>query len=485
MKNAYDPDTFREWGHRLIDELADHLEQSHRGDPVPAIRWRPPQEELKYWEADRESGLASDPMSLFREVLAYSVNLHHPQYAGHQISPPLPVSALAGLVGDLLNNGMGVYEMGAAATAIERVVAREVAGKLGFGPASDGVLTSGGSLANLTALLAARSVKGDGVWKEGQREPLALLVSEEAHYCVDRAVRIMGWGAAGIIKVPVDEQFRMRTEELSTCLERAKKAGRRVIAVVGSACSTSTGAFDDLEAIAAFCQEHGLWFHVDGAHGAPVAFSRKYAHLVRGIEKADSVAMDFHKMLMTPSVTTALLFRDGDDSYRTFQQQGQYLWNRDEEAEWHNLAKRTFECTKLMLSLKVYSILRIYGWELFDQYVTTVIDNGRLFARLIRQHPSLELAVSPQCNIVCFRYVRPGMDSAETDGYNEGIRQKMLEDGSFYIVKTRLHGQTWLRSTLTNPFTEERHLKRLLEQVVTMGKILQREQAAIKEKQTD
>lgn len=480
MKNlldkAYDPENFRKTGHQLVDQLADYLERALSGEDAKALDWCPPEEMYRRWSGDSEASPGASPDELFADVLSSSVHVHNPRYVGHQISPPVPLSALAGMLGDLLNNGMGVYEMGAPATAIERVVIQMVARKMGLGPAADGVLTSGGSLANLTALLAARSIKGGNVWKEGQQEALALLVSEEAHYCVDRAVRIMGWGEGGIVKVPVDGKLRMRIDQLPACFERAMVEGRKVIAVVGSACTTSTGSFDDLKGIADFCEEKGLWFHVDGAHGAPLAFSEKYAGVVRGIERADSIAMDFHKMLLTPSVTTALLFRNGKHSYATFSQRGQYLWNQDEEEEWHNLAKRTFECTKLMLSLKAYSILRTYGWELFDQYITKVVDLGKAFANMIRESPGMDLATEPDCNIICFRFHPLGTPASDVNRLNENIRQRMLEDGRFYMVKTKLGEETWLRCTLTNPFTTEKELRELLGEVNRMGTSLATEE---------
>jgi len=469
LQQAYDPNTFRRQGHELVDRLADFLEQALDDRDARALRWQAPDTHYQNWKRDAGRAVGNDPLHLFEEVLAASIHLQNPRYMGHQISPPAPVAALAGLLGDFLNNGMGVYEMGAPATAIERLVTEAVAGRLGMGADAGGVLTSGGSLANLTALLAARSVKGDGVWRQGHRQRLALMVSEEAHYCVDRAVRIMAWGEEGIIKVPVDERLQMRTELLPACLAQAREAGLQVIAVVGSACTTSTGSFDDLNAIADFCAANELWFHIDGAHGGALAFSGAYRSVVSGIERADSLALDFHKMLLTPSVTTALLFREGRHAYATFAQQGQYLWSKDEETEWYNLAKRTFECTKLMLSVKVYSILRTYGWELFDQYVTRVCRLGERFGVLIDAAPGLELATDPTCNIVCFRYRPPGMTEEETDVVNQAIRRTLLEEGRFYIVQTRLRNHNWLRCTLTNPFTTEAHLKELLEAVTIAG----------------
>ncbi len=465
IKKAYEPHHFREQGHQLIDLLADYLQTvQDNPDSLEAIHWKEPEEMLKNWSLDEEEPRENNWLNFYKKVLDTSVHVHHPKYMGHQISPTAPVAALAGFLGDFLNNGMGVYEMGVTSTTLERIVIKKVAGQMGFGPKAGGFLTSGGTLGNLTALLCARSrMANRNIWQEGGGTQLALMVSEQAHYCVDRAVRIMGWGEGGIIKVPANEQFQMRTELLPELLEKAEAEGRKVIAVVGSACTTSTGSFDDLNAIGRFCKEKGLWFHIDGAHGAAAVFSEKYSSLVSGLEKADSVVMDFHKMLLTPSITTALVFKKEEDTYRTFAQKAQYLWNTEEDREWFNLAKRTFECTKLMLSIKVYSILKVYGTELWDEYVTKVMDTGIRFGQLVEAHPQFELAVLPECNIVCFRHRPVGMMvSEELNEWNENLRQRLLEEGKFYIVKTNLEGNLWLRCTFTNPFTTEADLTSLL-----------------------
>jgi L-2,4-diaminobutyrate decarboxylase len=464
LQKAYDPDEFRQMGRQLVDFLAGQLEKSRSEDAGKVLNWNAPDEAFERWNKDLEDGPEKSVEDLFQKVYLDIIDLHNPRYMGHQISPPAPVAALAGMLGDFLNNGMGVYEMGIAGTILERLVVQQVAQALGFGENAGGFLTSGGTLANLTALLAARSIKSrDNIWQEGTQKQLALMVSEEAHYCVDRAVRIMGWGENGIIKVPADERFCMRVEELEPLYQKAVMEGKEVIAVVGSACSTSTGSFDDLNAIGNFCRRKGLWFHVDGAHGAAVAFSGKYRGMLHGIHLADSVAMDFHKMLLTPSITTALIFRESADSYRTFAQRADYLWSETVEPEWYNMAKRTFECTKLMMSLKVYAVIRTYGLELFDEYVTKVNDLGAAFGRLIGRRKDFELAVAPQCNIVCFRYLPE--DVRQRDRLNETVRERILESGEFYIVQTRLRGEIWLRVTLTNPFTEEVHLNALLDRI--------------------
>lgn len=468
LAKAYNPGQFRSIGHQVVDFLADYLEKVQNEHQGKVTQWIPPSESYKFWQQDWGENAREPLMSFFKNLTDDSIHLHHPKYVGHQVCPPIPLATIGGLFSDFLNNGMGIYEMGQGGTALERLVLKESAKAMGLSAETEGVLTSGGSLANLTALLAARSNRAKSkVWVEGNSGQLALMVSEEAHYCVDRAARIMGWGSDGIIKIPTDDKFRMRTALLEEYLEKASAKGIEVIAVVGSACSTSTGSFDNLKEIGAFCQRHGLWFHVDGAHGASLAFSKKYRHVVEGLELADSITMDYHKMLMIPAVTTALFFKDSRSSYRTFSQDAHYLWNKNEVEEWFNIAKRSFECTKLMMSLKVYSVIRTYGFEIFEEYVNTVMEKGQLFKDLICAHPKMELAVNPSCNIVCFRYLPE--NPSEADQINREIRQTILEDGTYYVVQTNLKGNTWLRCTLSNPFTSEMDLKGLLEKVCELG----------------
>lgn len=463
LKSAYDPETFRRQGHALVDMLADHLTGALQRQPEKTIEWMAPETAAAVWELGETGEAPVAPEDLFRKVLEGGIKLHHPRYMGHQVSPPLPLPALAGLLNDFLNNGMGVFEMGIPGTAMERAVIRSVARKIGFDEGADGILTSGGTLANLTALLAARSVRAErNIWKEGSEGQLALMVSEEAHYCVDRAARIMGWGEAGVIKVPSDTRFSMRTELLEPMYQEARARGVEVIAVVGSACTTSTGSFDDLQAIGEFAQRHGLWFHVDGAHGAACMYAPKYRHLVAGMELADSVVMDFHKMLLSPTITTALVFRDGAHSFRTFSQKAEYLLSPDGTQDWHNLAKRTFETTKTMMSIRAYSMLQVYGEELFETYVTQVNDRCADFATLLQTRPGWELAAPPSCNILCFRHVPPGLPETEISAHNAAIRQRLVEQGRFYIVQTTLRGKLYLRVTLTNPFTTLDDLQELL-----------------------
>ena len=463
LKTAYSAENFRKRGHELIDQLADHLEVSLNQTSNKVIQWNLPEDEYTYWKEFLGKG---DAAQLFPEIVKHAIHVHNPKYIGHQVCPPAPLASLSGLISALLNNGMAVYEMGMAPSAIERVITEFICSKIGYEVNSRGFLTSGGTLANLTALLSARKAKVEhDVWNKGSNDDLGIMVCEEAHYCVDRAAKIMGLGEKGIIKIPATLGFSMDTTQLEHCYQKARAEGIVIYAIVGSAPSTATGIYDDLETIANFSKKHDLWFHVDGAHGGASIFSPKYKHTVKGIAQADSVVIDGHKMMMMPTITTALLFKDGNHSHATFSQKADYLLNQSEDEDWYNLAKRTFECTKTMMSIQWYTLLKTYGEGIFDEYLTTLYDLGQQFGEMIENNTQFGLAIKPMSNIVCFRYFDDSLNTSELNQLNKLIRQQLLEDGEFYIVQTNLRGIHYLRTTIMNPFTTAEHLNALLQKV--------------------
>ena len=465
LHKAYDPDQFRKEGHELVEQLANYLENAMSGKTEKVIDWKEPDDLYEKWKDYINKDVSSQ--QFFNDLIEQSIQLHNPRYMGHQVAVPLPVTALASMVGALLNNGMAIYEMGPVASVLEKWTISHFAGLIGNKDA-EGFLTSGGTLATLTALLSARQamLKND-VWENGQEDKLAIMVSEQAHYSVDKAARIMGLGSQGVIKVPVDEEFKMQTDQLEPLFKMAENDGLKVIAVVANGCSTSTGTYDDLAAISKFCDSKNIWFHLDAAHGGGVIYSPKYKHLLNGIEKADSVIIDLHKMLMGPALSTLVLFKNSDDSYKTFSQKAQYLWENEQDKEWYNYAKRTLECTKLMMSVRFYAIIQAYGVEIFNEYVTRQYDLAREFAKLIQMKSDFELATEPMSNIVCFRYAPQNV--ADLNELNGRIRKKSLENGDYYIVQTALNGDIYLRVTLMNPFTETAHLKSLLEEITKIA----------------
>lgn len=461
IRAAFDPERLRSDGHRLIDQLADQLARWQARDGV-VLPWREPAEARAAWAAQEHGELVDDLMRVARASTA----LASPRCMGHQVAPPAIAGVLGELMSALINNGMAIAEMGPASVPIELAVVDWMCRTLGMPAGAGGVLTSGGSVGNLTALLAMRQARaGFDAWKDGAHAgpPLAVMVSSEAHYSIARAVRILGWGDGGAIPVAVDARHRLRPEAIEKALRGAGE--RRVIGIVAAAGSTAVGAFDPLDELADLAEQRGLWLHVDAAHGGSAALSSLHRRKLRGIERADSVVWDAHKLLMMPALVTGVLYKREAHAYEAFAQQASYLFaDTRPEQTWWDLGQRTLECTKRAMGAELWACLRALGEPWFGQ----VIDRqcalaGELAAKVVKA-PDFELALEPESNIVCYRHVDiPSVKLADLDAHNRALRTKVVEDGRFYIVGTQLPRGYFLRSTLMNPLIESRDLDDLLD----------------------
>ena len=480
LQQAFDSEVFRQQGHQLVDMLADYLQQVLRRADFPVMPWSEPAELRQEWQQLLADPLPVSFVELTEKVLQQSIRLHHPRCFGHQVAPPAPITALAEMLSALLNNSMAIYEVGPAGTAIEKAVLGWLAQCLGLEPGADGILTSGGSLGNLTGLLAARRERGDcDAWEEGARGgmPMVVMVSEESHYSVARALKIMGLGSQGLVKLPLNERLQVRPELLEPMLAAAQKDGRQVIAIVANACSTSTGAYDPLPEIGAFAKKNGLWFHVDAAHGGAARFSQKYRHLVQGLEEADSLVIDFHKMMLCPALATAVLFRDGNVLKRIFSQKASYLLPDQQQVPWQDIARSTIECTKKMIGLKILMLLKTVGEGIFSEYVTRVYDLSRDFAAVLRAEGDFRLAVEPQANIICFRHQPDQVPAGQWGEYNARLRRQLVAYGRFYFVQTTIAGEIYLRLTLMNPFTDLNDLQEMLAEIRHFGQQIRKNES--------
>jgi len=268
----------------VLIRLLDRYREESQAKTQPVLRLSQLGEligHLDMAEFVREGGLTGEALEDFLErYLAATTRLHHPAYFAHQVSVPHYAGSLAALVDGFTNNPMAIYEMGPAATAIEYFVINWLLEKVGWMPAPEqpgersigshgaGVLTHGGSLANLTALIAARTKAAPRVWKEGTPGDLAILAPAQSHYSIARAAGILGLGSNAVYALDVDERGVVIPDRLPDALHRVIDAGRRPMALVANACSTAVGLYDPLAELGAFCRERGIWFHVDGAHGS-------------------------------------------------------------------------------------------------------------------------------------------------------------------------------------------------------------------------
>jgi len=466
----FDGTEFRGAGHAIIDLLAGYLDKSLKGD-AKVIDWQPPQQAIGYWQKPLPLRPALTPRgflaALNNDILARTLRIHHPHNLGHQVATPLPIAALCDLVASLTNQAMTVYEAGPSATLIEKQVVQWLGELIGW-QGADGVLTSGGAQANLTALLAARQAKAEwNIWQQGvsQGQPLRILACETTHYSISRAAGIMGLGTDAVIMMPMDKLGRMDISALKTVYDQLIAQGTRPFAIAASAGCTPTGSIDPLAEIGAFCREHDLWFHVDGAHGASALLSENLKPVLAGIEFADSVVWDGHKLLYMPAAVSAVLFRDPKHSYAAFAQEASYLFQEGDSEEAYNLGTRTLECTKRMMGLKLWATFMLYGTEKLGGLVEHVFEIARQLAQKLEQASDFELLMQPQTNIVCFRHLPKNLSDEALSAHQEHVRKKLVEAGTFHLTQVKLGNEVWLRTTIMNPVTSGKDVAELLENI--------------------
>lgn len=402
-----------------------------------------------------------------------SIRLAHPMYMGHQVCPPLPVAALADSLVSMLNQSQAVWEMSPATSVLESKLIRWFAGLAGFGEGAGGSFVSGGSAGNLTALLAARASRFPDAWTRGNPAGLAIVTGEQSHYSVERAAGVMGLGTDAVVSVGTTQAGQTDPEAVAAALDRLAAAGRPVLAVCATSGSTPTGAFDDLPALAEICRRHGVWLHVDGAHGASALLSRTHRHRLDGLELADSLAWDAHKMMFQPLSSAVVLVRERRHLERAFQQNAPYLFHPGQDSGQDEAAPIdsgtwTLQCSRRADALRLWLALEYYGTDLLGAlFDHTVALAGELHERLATA-PDFQALHEPHANIVCFKYLpentRNGMaDNHALDRFQDEIRERYNTSGQGWITATTLNGRRVLRVTLINPRTKSEHLDQLLE----------------------
>ena len=483
---AYDPELVRAAGGRLVQLLAEHLRVVQSGDG-PVLNWAQPETNIAAARARLDAGDAAIGVDsatlvarfeqLIQETLARGQNLHHPHYAGHQVPASLPLAGLFDAVTTLTNQVMAIYEMGPWATAVEHAVVEQLGEAMGFMPGRfGGLVTSGGSLANLTALLTARNVALGESWSQGLagKSPAPVLVAHaEAHYCVTRSAGILGIGTDQIVRVPLDGRRRMDVNRLDEILANLRSKNVPIVAVSAAACATPIGAFDPLTDVADVCRRHDVWLHVDAAHGGAACLSAKHRHLVNGLELADSVVCDAHKMLFIPALCALVFYRERQHRFAAFEQAAPYLFDPSAPglAEYDS-GLSNLECTKRAAAMGLWGVWSLFGRQLFEALVDSTFDVAAQFYELLAEQPDFEPFCRPECNIVVFRYVPPELRDAPAehlDAFQFALRRRVIQSGDFYLVQIRLDGRSYLRTTIMNPLTTLEHLRRLLDVLREQG----------------
>jgi glutamate/tyrosine decarboxylase-like PLP-dependent enzyme len=470
-----DADQTRAAGEQFLTLVARYLDETARGEGPVGTRHTPEELAARF---DEPMPAAGRPLSevlgrIEREVMPEVTRLTHPMYMGHQVSAPLPASIWVEALISAFNNSTAVQEMAPPTTIIEHRLVRWMGELVGWAEGNGGTLTSGGTEATFTALLAARAAAIPDAWEAGVGpNPPVVVYGEHCHYAVARAVGQLGLGLRNAIPVPTRD-YRMDTVALVETLDRLAREGRAVMAVVATAGSTPTGSFDDLEAIGRLCEGRDLWMHVDGAHGATALFSERHRHRVWGIHRSRSLAWDPHKTMLLPLSAGMVLLRNGAELENAFLQGAPYLFHRRENAKVWDLGPKSFQCSRRADALKVWLVLQRYGSAMVGALYDRLCETTAALYQLVSEHRAFQAIHRPEGNILCFRYMGDGhRNDEELDRLNFELRQRYNRSGEGWITMTVLDGRRVLRTTIMNPRTGEQHLTRLLEGLARVGREL-------------
>ena len=406
-----------------------------------------------------------------RDILPDCNRLYHPMYMGHQVSPPLPAAIWAEPLVSALNQSVAVWEMSPVGTVIESRVIRWLTDLVGWDARAGGTLTTGGTEATFTALLAARAVALPHAWEQGTGgDPPVLVCGEHAHYAVMRAAGELGLGMRNVVMVP-SANYGMTGASLRACLDDLAHSGRQVMAVVATAGSTATGTFDELTTIGPLCADRGVWLHVDGAHGASALMSETHRSRLAGLNLARSIAWDPHKMMLMPLATGALLVREERDLDRAFSQRAPYLFHPQGTDRVIDQGPRSFLCSRRADALKLWIAFQRYGASGFGAVYDALCARCHDLYEMLNRRDDFETLHEPECNILCFRYLGDGaMSPEQLDHLNRELRERYNRSGAGWITTTLLNGRRVLRVTIMNPRTEVRHLNALIDGLVEIGR---------------
>jgi len=478
-------DTSLEVGEIFAGVTARYFESTRRGDGQVSTACSAEELARRFSEElPRDGRPAAEIVErLEREVLADANKYYHPMYMGHQTSAPLAVGVWMESVIGALNQSLAVWEMSPTATVIEHQIVGWLSKLAGYGAGAGGTLTSGGTEANFTAMLAARNSAVPDAWEDGiGADPPFVVYGEHAHYAVTRAIGQLGMGRRKGIPI-ASRKFRMDVDMLVAALDRLREEGKRVMAVVATAGSTATGSFDDLETIGALCTERGVWLHVDAAHGASALLSARPPQALKGLSHSRSLAWDPHKMMLLPLATGMVLTRDERDLERAFAQQAPYLFHGGKSSRILDQGIRSFQCSRRADVLKLWFAIQRFGSSGLGRLYDHLCGTARMLYDAIEERGDFENLHEPESNILCFRYLggakklrkgeRPAAnDIKRIDALNRELRPRYNKEGTGWITATVLDGRPVLRVTMMNPRTGAAHVRALLDGLVAQAKEL-------------
>jgi aromatic-L-amino-acid decarboxylase len=473
-----DPD---DWGnmralaHRMVDDAITYLE-TIRERPV----WQPVPDDIatRFNEPAPNEPAGADAVyqEFLENVFPYPMGNIHPRFWAWYMGNGTIFGALADFMGAIMNPNLAGGNH--VANLVEEQVVNWIKVMLEFPSDSSGLLVSGGSMANFVGLAIARNthagfdVREHGVQETSQR--LTVYASTEVHSSNQKAVELLGLGNKSFRKIPINDDFTMDLKALEATIAADRAAGYRPICIIGSAGTVNTGAIDDLNAIADLCKREEIWFHVDGAIGAIAVLAENVKPQLRGIESADSVALDLHKWMHIPFEAGCIIVRSENAHHKAFSLTPEYL-----EHESRGLAAGHIwfsdyglQLSRQFRALKVWMSIKEHGLDRFGRMIARNVEQAHYFGRLVENEPDMELLAPIGLDIVCFRFNPSGLDDKTLTALNKEILMQLQEQGIAAPSYSTLHGQYCLRIAIANHRSTQDDFDVLAREVVRIGREL-------------
>ena len=486
-EETLDPDDWmplRALSHAVVDEAVFYL-RDIREKPV----WREMPAEVRDFYRDplpREPMLAADIYrQLSRNLMPYPMGNIHPRFWAWYMGAGNFTGALGDFLAAILGSNVGGGSH--AAAEMDQQVVRWCKEMTGFPADASGTLVSGGSMANLIGLTVARNAKaGIDVREEGvaaMPRPLRFYASDQVHSCHRKAMETLGLGNKALRRIATDDALRIDLVALRQAIAADRDAGLEPACIIATAGTVNSGAIDDLTALAYIAAEENLWLHVDGCIGALIALAPRHHHLVAGLARADSLALDPHKWLHAPFEVGCALVRDAKRHHRTFAVTPEYLESSARglaSGEW--LHEYGLQTSRGFRALKVWMALKEHGADKFGRLIDQNIDQARYLSSLIAAEPQLELVAPTTINIVCFRFHPGALGEQETGdqaisgdamrALNNEILLRLQESGIATLSDTTIKGEYCLRVAITNHRTRRSDLDLLVQETLRIGREL-------------